>query len=43
MMICRSVILKMTNFPNQILEKIKTPSLGSITFSEDRSIYEVMW
>jgi hypothetical protein len=30
-------------FQTKVVEKIKTHVLDSITFSENRAIYEIMW
>jgi len=43
MTISRSVILRMRNVSDKFIEKIKTHILHSITFPENRAIYEIMW
>jgi hypothetical protein len=39
----RSVLLKMRNVSDKVVEKIKTHSLCSITFFANRAVYEIMW
>jgi len=43
--ICRSTLLRMINFSDKIVEKIKTPILYSITFTflKNRTICEIIW
>jgi hypothetical protein len=44
MIISRSIIFKMRNVSNQLVDKIKTPVLCSITFFYgNRAVYEIMW
>jgi hypothetical protein len=43
MTISRSVVVGMKNVSDKVLEKIKTPNLYSITFSENRAFYGIMW
>jgi hypothetical protein len=38
-----SVLLRMRNFSEKFVEKIKTHILYSITFSENNTVYEIMW
>jgi hypothetical protein len=39
----RSFLLRMRNVQDKVVEKIKTHILYSITFSENRALYEITW
>jgi len=41
--ISRSFLLRMEMFQTNFAEKIKTHSLCSVTISESRTFYEIMW
>ena len=41
--ISRSVILRMKKFQIKVLEKPETHVLFSVTFFENRAVYEIMW
>ena len=43
MTISRSVLLRMKNVTDNIVEKIKTRILCPITVSENRPVYEILW
>jgi hypothetical protein len=43
MIISRTFVLKIRVFYTKVIEKIKTRILCSITFAENRAIYEIMW
>jgi len=38
-----SVIILIRNVSVRFVEKIKTQTLCSVTFSENRAVYEIMW
>jgi len=38
-----SVLLRMRNFSEKVVQKIKTHILFSILFPENHSVYEIMW
>ena len=42
-MISHSLLLRMRNFSEKGVDKIKTHILCSVTFSRNRAVYEVMW
>jgi len=43
LVISRSVLLKIKNVSANVVKEIKTHILCSLTFSEYRAVYEVMW
>ena len=44
MIICRSILLRMGNVSDKVVEKMKAHILCSVTFlPENRAIYEMMW
>jgi hypothetical protein len=43
MIISRSVLLRIRNVSEKVVQKIKTHILCSITFSEYRAVCEIMW
>jgi hypothetical protein len=43
MTISHAFLLGMRNVSDKIVQKIKTHILCSITFPENRAVYEIMW
>jgi hypothetical protein len=43
MIISRRILLGIRNVSDKVLEKIKPYILCSVTFSENRAVYEIRW
>jgi len=43
MIISRSVLLRRRNVKESFVQKVTTQSLCSITFFENRAVYEIIW
>jgi hypothetical protein len=43
MMLSRSILLRMRNVSDKVVQKIKTHFMFNNFFSENRAVYEIMW